>query len=161
MPPWIEAQQTLDATISTFRSTLLRTYTTHIVRLVIASQALSPLPPVHTIPDSDPEWEAREFKFHAENIKEINKLLDKMNMQAPAVARRPPVLLEHELARIRGDVVKANAWEDIKRRASEKERAVTEGQSVSGSGESAWNEKNLDIFAALRRVMSNIFGKEK
>jgi aarF domain-containing kinase len=128
--------------------------------MVITSQSLSPLPPLHTIPGSDPEWEAREYKFHAENIKQINNLLDKMNMQAPAVARRPAILLEHELARIRGDVVKASAWADIKRRASERQRPTSSAPDLSGTGESAWNEKNLDIFAALRRVIRTIFGKE-
>ncbi|WVQ94276.1 hypothetical protein IAU59_001355 [Kwoniella sp. CBS 9459] len=119
LPPWIELQHSLDATMSAFRSTLLTTYTTHLVRNVISSNALSPLPPLHSIPSQDDAWEARELKFHQENVKQINDLVRRMNAQAPSPARRNLITLESELSRLRGDVLKNEVWNEIKRRAEE------------------------------------------
>ncbi|OCF34760.1 Atypical/ABC1/ABC1-C protein kinase [Kwoniella heveanensis BCC8398] len=119
LPPWIELQHSLDATMSAFRSTLLTTYTTHLVRNVISTNALSPLPPLHSIPSQDDAWEAREFKFHQENVKQINDLIRRMNAQAPSPARRNLITLESELGKLRGDVLKNEVWNEVKRRAEE------------------------------------------
>ncbi|OXG35208.1 aarF domain-containing kinase [Cryptococcus neoformans] len=119
LPPWIELQNLLDSNLRSFRATLLTTYKTQLVRNVISTNALHPLPPLHTIPDRDEAWEAREFKFHQENVKQINDLVRRMNAQAPSPARRHLITLEGELNKIRGNVLKNEVWEEIKRRAEE------------------------------------------
>ncbi|ODN73870.1 hypothetical protein L202_07386 [Cryptococcus amylolentus CBS 6039] len=119
LPPWIELLNHLDSSLSAFRSTLLTTYRTHLVRQVISSTSLHPLPPLHTIPERDDLWEQRELKFHQENVKQINDLTRRMNAQAPAPARRNLITLENELDKIRGEVIKTAVWEDIKKRAEE------------------------------------------
>ncbi|WWC85450.1 uncharacterized protein L201_000313 [Kwoniella dendrophila CBS 6074] len=132
LPPWIELQHSLDATLNAFRSTLLTTYTTHLVRNVISTNALSPLPPLHSIPSQDDAWEAREFKFHQENIKQINDLVRRMNAQAPSPARRHLYTLEGELSKIRGEMLKNHVWNEIKRRAEDAARIPANKSSTSG-----------------------------
>ncbi|RXK35082.1 Atypical/ABC1/ABC1-C protein kinase [Tremella mesenterica] len=119
LPPWIELQNTLDAGLSSFRSTLLSTYTTHLVRTVMSTNSLHPLPPLHLIPGNDEAWEARERKFHQENVKQINDLVRRMNAQAPTVVRRPLIDLEVELEKVRGEQLRQSVWEEIKRRAED------------------------------------------
>lgn len=119
LPPWIELQNLLDSNLRSFRSTLLTTYKTQLVRNVISTNALHPLPPLHAIPDRDEAWEAREFKFHQENVKQINDLVRRMNAQAPSPARRNLITLEGELNKIRGEMLKNEVWEEIKKRAEE------------------------------------------
>ena len=119
LPPWIELQNSLDSAINAFRSTLLKTYTTHVVRSIITITSLNHYPPLHSIPARDEAWEARELKFHQENIKQINDLVRRMNAQAPSVARRPIYVLETELDRIRGEVLRNEALAEVKRRAEE------------------------------------------
>jgi aarF domain-containing kinase len=80
LPAWIELQNNLDAAINAFRNTLLTTYTTHLVRTIISTNTLNPLPPAHSIPDRDEAWEARELKFHEENIRQINDLTRRMTL---------------------------------------------------------------------------------
>jgi aarF domain-containing kinase len=89
LPPWIELQNNLDTSLEAFRSTLLSTYSTHVVRSVISTTSLDPLPPLHTIPVRDELWEAREHKFHQENVRQINDLVRRMNAVAPSIVRRP------------------------------------------------------------------------
>ena len=119
LPPWIELQHSLDNAHNAFRQTLLTTYTTHIVRALVSTRSLHPLPPLETIPIRDEAWEAREHKFHAENIRQINDLVRRMNSLAPAPARRHLVTLEGELTRVRGDMLRMEVWEGIKQRAKE------------------------------------------
>ncbi|KAK4687602.1 hypothetical protein P7C73_g2519, partial [Tremellales sp. Uapishka_1] len=119
LPPWIELQNSLDSALNSFRATLLQTYTTHLVRTVISTNTLTPLPPMHSIPSADEAWEARELKFHNENIRQINDLVRRMNAQAPAVVRRALTTREMELDRIRGEVLMSKVWEEVKRRAEE------------------------------------------
>lgn len=119
LPPWIELQNNLDAALSSFRNTLQQTYTTHLVRTVISTNVLSPLPPLHAIPDHDEAWEARERKFHDENVRQINDLVRRMNALAPAVVRRGLVTRDIELERIRGEPLKMAVWEEVKRRAEQ------------------------------------------
>ncbi|WVN88470.1 uncharacterized protein L203_103681 [Cryptococcus depauperatus CBS 7841] len=119
LPPWIELLNLLDSNLATFRSTLLSTYKIHLVRKIISTTSLQPLPPIHMIPDRDAEWEAREIKFHQENVKQINDLIRRMNAQAPSPARRHLVTLEGELNRIRGNVIKEEVWKEIKTRAEQ------------------------------------------
>ncbi|WVQ72324.1 hypothetical protein IAR50_001874 [Cryptococcus sp. DSM 104548] len=144
LPAWIELLNHLDSTLNAFRSTLLTTYRTHIVRQVISSTSLHPLPPLHTIPERDELWEQRELKFHQENVKQINDLTRRMNAQAPSPARRNLITLENELDKIRGEVLKTAVWEDIKKRAEEsvnqpfsKQKAVIT-PFFEGEGWKAW-----------------------
>lgn len=88
-------------------------------RAVISTNTLNPFPPFHAMPTRDEAWEAREFKFHQENIKQINELVRHMNAQAPAVVRRPMLTLEVELQKVRGDVLRNEVWSEVKRRAEE------------------------------------------
>lgn len=119
LPPWIELQNNLDAAVAAFRSTLLTTYTTHLVRTVIATNSLDPLPPDHAIPDHDEAWEAREKKFHEENIKQLNDLVRRMNAQAPSMRiRRPLMTLDVELERVRS-ALKENVKAEVQRRAED------------------------------------------
>ncbi|ORX41269.1 ABC1 family-domain-containing protein [Kockovaella imperatae] len=117
LPPWIELQNNLDQALNAFRQTLLTTYANHVIRSVISTHSLHPLPPYHVMPSRDEAWEAREHKFHAENIKQINDLVRKMNTLAPSPARRHLVTLEYELDRVRGDVLRQEVWQGIKDRA--------------------------------------------
>lgn len=119
LPPWIELQNNLDTSLEAFRSTLLSTYSTHVVRSVISTTSLDPLPPLHTIPVRDELWEAREHKFHQENVRQINDLVRRMNAVAPSIVRRPLVTLDAELNKVRGDVLKTLVWEQVNRRAEE------------------------------------------
>ena len=119
LPPWIELQNNLDSALTAFRSTLLSTYTTHLVRDVISTTSIVPLPPVYTIPSSDPTWEARERKFHEENVRQINDLVRRMNAVAPSIVRRPLITLDVELNKVRGDTLRQSVWDEIRRRAEE------------------------------------------
>ena len=119
LPPWIELQNNLDNALNAFRSTLLTTYTTHLTRQVLSNHSLHPLPPSHAIPSRDDAWEARELKFHQENVKQINDLVRRLNTMAPAPARRHLVTLEAELGRVRGETLRNEVWEGIKRRAEQ------------------------------------------
>lgn len=119
LPPWIELQNNLDGAVNAFRNTLMTTYTTHLVRTVISTNTLTVLPPLHSIPSHDEAWEARELKFHEENIRQINDLTRRMNAVAPNVARRPVLTREVELSRIRGERLRDNVWAEVQRRAEE------------------------------------------
>lgn len=119
LPPWIELQNNLDATLNAFRATLLSTYTTHLVRNIIASNTLEIQIPDHAVPDHDEVWEAREHKFHLENIKQINDLVRRMNAQAPAMLiRRPLVTLDMEIARARRNL-RESVLAEVHRRAAD------------------------------------------
>jgi aarF domain-containing kinase len=98
---------------------LLHTYTTHIVRTIISTRSLIPLPPQNIIPARDETWEARERKFHEENVKQINDMVRRMNAVAPSIARRSLVTLQSELDRVRGDVLQRNVWAELERRSEE------------------------------------------
>ncbi|ORY22959.1 ABC1 family-domain-containing protein [Naematelia encephala] len=119
LPAWIELQNSLDSTLVAFRSTLLSTYTTHLVRNIISTTALEPLPPRHVIPDRDESWEARELKFHEENVKQINDQVRRMNAVAPSPARRNLITREQELGKVRGELLRATVWTEIVQRAEE------------------------------------------
>lgn len=154
LPPWIELQNNLDAALNAFRSTLISTYTTNLVRTVISTNALHPLPPLHTIPDHDEAWEAREKKFHEENVKQINDLVRKMNAQAPNIVRRALITREMELDRIRGDFLRDKVWQEIKRRA---EDVNVRTQASSGSSAALWETDGLSgLRNATRRSLSTI-----
>lgn len=112
-------QNNLDATHSSFRAMLLETYTRHLVRAVISTNALHPLPPLHAIPSRDEAWEAREKKFHEENIRQLNDLTRRFNTLAPAAVRRGIIQLERELNLVRGDVLRNAVWEGVKKRSAE------------------------------------------
>ncbi|WVR03189.1 hypothetical protein IAU60_000180 [Kwoniella sp. DSM 27419] len=163
LPPWIEMQHSLDSTVNAFRSTLLSTYTTHLVRNVISSNALLPLPPMHIIPSSDEAWEARELKFHQENIKQINDMVRRMNAQAPSPARRNLYTLEAELNRIRGDVLKNEVWSEIKRRADDAlklpQRSVPPPFMFDNEGWSALKTATKRSFGTIAAPVSAVIGK--
>jgi aarF domain-containing kinase len=116
LPPWIELQNNLDGALTAFRGTLRSTYTTHLVRNVMSSNTLIPLPPLHAIPAQDPVWEERERKFHDENVKQINDLVRRMNALAPSIARRGLVTRDLELQRAR-EGLQESVWAEIKARA--------------------------------------------
>ena len=146
LPAWIELQNNLDAAINAFRNTLLTTYTTHLVRTIISTNTLNPLPPAHSIPDHDEAWEARELKFHDENIRQINDLTRRMNAQAPNVARRPLLVREMELNRVRGARLRESVWAEVQRRSAEVRLQST---NSSPSGAVFWEG---DSFASLRNA---------
>jgi aarF domain-containing kinase len=146
LPAWIELQNNLDAAINAFRNTLLTTYTTHLVRTIISTNTLNPLPPAHSIPDHDEAWEAREFKFHEENIKQINDLTRRMNAQAPNVARRPLLTRDIELSRVRGQRLKDSVWAEVQRRSAE---VRVQSTNSAPSGAIFWEG---DGFASLRNA---------
>ena len=146
LPAWIELQNNLDAAINAFRNTLLTTYTTHLVRTIISTNTLNPLPPAHSIPDHDEAWEARELKFHDENIRQINDLTRRMNAQAPNVARRPLLVREMELNRVRGARLRESVWAEVQRRSAEVREQCS---NTAPSGAVFWEG---DGFASLRNA---------
>ena len=146
LPAWIELQNNLDGAINAFRNTLLTTYTTHVVRTIISTNTLNPLPPAHTIPDHDEAWEARELKFHEENIKQINDLTRRMNAQAPNVARRSLLTRDIELSRVRGDRLRESVWAEVQRRSAE---VRVQSTNSAPSGAIFWEG---DSFASLRNA---------
>jgi aarF domain-containing kinase len=146
LPAWIELQNNLDAAIDAFRNTLLTTYTTHLVRTIISTNTLNPLPPAHSIPDHDEAWEARELKFHDENIRQINDLTRRMNAQAPNVARRPLLVREMELNRVRGARLRESVWAEVQRRSAE---VRLQSSNSAPSGAVFWEG---DGFASLRNA---------
>ncbi|WWC67184.1 uncharacterized protein I206_101091 [Kwoniella pini CBS 10737] len=167
LPPWIELQHSLDSTVNAFRTTLLTTYTTHLVRNVISSNALLPLPPLHSVPSSDEMWEAREFKFHQENIKQINDLVRRMNAQAPSPARRNLYTLEAELSKLRGDVLKNEVWNEVKRRAEDAAKFPANRPGPSGlppflfdnEGWNALKTATRRSFGTIAAPVSAVIGK--
>ena len=116
LPPWIELQNNLDGALTAFRGTLKATYTTHLVRNVISSNSLIPVPPIHAIPTSDPAWEERERKFHDENVKQINDLVRRMNALAPSIARRGLITRDMELSRAK-EGLQELVWAEVRARA--------------------------------------------
>ena len=137
MPPWIELQNNLDLALEAFRTVLLTTYSTNIVRSVLSTVSLNPLPPKHVLPGKDEAWEAREHKFHQENLRQINDLVKRMNAQAPFMARRGLYTLEHELDRVRGDVLRNAVWEDLRARQENRQLGKSSSLNVprgNGSG---------------------------
>ncbi|WWD22772.1 hypothetical protein CI109_107265 [Kwoniella shandongensis] len=167
LPPWIELQNSLDATLTAFRSTLLSTYTNYLVRNVISTNALSPLPPLHSIPSQDEAWEARELKFHQENIKQINDLVRRMNAQAPSPARRNLLTLENELSKIRGDILRNEVWNEVKRRAEENAK-INQNRSATNKiqpfifdneGWTALKSATRRSFGTIAAPVSAIIGK--
>nr|XP_018266279.1 Atypical/ABC1/ABC1-C protein kinase [Kwoniella dejecticola CBS 10117]OBR88437.1 Atypical/ABC1/ABC1-C protein kinase [Kwoniella dejecticola CBS 10117] len=167
LPPWIELQHSLDSTVNAFRTTLLTTYTTHLVRNVISTNALSPLPPLHVIPSSDEQWEARELKFHQENIKQINDFVRRMNAQAPSPARRHLYTLEGELSKLRGEVLKNEVWMEVQKRAEDAARFPTNKTSTSGlppflfdnEGWNALKTATRRSFGTIAAPVSAVIGK--
>jgi aarF domain-containing kinase len=154
LPAWIELQNNLDAAINAFRNTLLTTYTTHLVRTIISTNTLNPLPPAHSIPDHDEAWEARELKFHEENIRQINDLTRRMNAQAPNVARRNLLTRDIELSRIRGSRLRESVWAEVQRRAAE---VRTQSANTAPSGSVFWEGEGFaSLRSATRRSLSTI-----
>lgn len=119
LPPWIELQQHLDSTISAFRTLLLDTYSKHIVRNILSTNHMDLLPRENELPGKDEAWEARELKFHQENVRQINEQVRKLNTLAPAPARRNLVTLESELDRVRGEVLRREVAEQLERRVKD------------------------------------------
>ena len=154
LPAWIELQNNLDSAINAFRNTLLTTYTTHLVRTVISTNSLTPPPPMHSIPDHDEAWEARELKFHEENIRQINDLTRRMNAQAPSVVRRSILTREFELKRIRGEKLRENVWAEVQRRAQE----VKINSNISTTnGPMLWEGNGLATLRSItRRSLSTL-----
>lgn len=119
LPPWIEIQQVADADIRGFRSLLLETYTRHLVRDILSKNSIDLLPSLRAIPGRDEVWEAQHHKFHEENVKQINNQLRRMNAQAPSPSRRSLMVLENELNRVRGDVLRDNVWKELHEKVDE------------------------------------------
>jgi aarF domain-containing kinase len=154
LPAWIELQNNLDAAINAFRNTLLTTYTTHLVRIIISTNTLNPLPPAHSIPDHDEAWEARELKFHEENIRQINDMTRRMNAQAPNVARRNLLTRDIELSRVRGPRLRESVWAEVQRRAAE---VKVQSANTAPSGTVFWEGDGFaSIRNATRRSLSTI-----
>ncbi|WVQ82587.1 hypothetical protein IAT38_004717 [Cryptococcus sp. DSM 104549] len=154
LPPWIELLNMLDSNLAAFRSTLLQTYTTHLVRNVMSTNSLFPLPPLHSIPSQDEAWEAREYKFHQENIKQLNDLVRRMNAQAPSPARRNLLTLESELNKVRGEVLRNEVWAEVKRRA---EQSVASPAPKPSGGLAPFMFDN-EGWAALKSATRRSFG---
>jgi len=134
--------------------------------MVISTNALNPLPPSHIIPSKDEAWEARELKFHEENVKQINDLVRRMNAQAPAVVRRPLVTREAELERIRGDLLKSEVWAEVQRRAEESklEQRAPSGRNVpfhflGGEGLSSLGKATRRSMWTIARPVVSVIGK--
>lgn len=164
LPPWIELQNNLDGAVNAFRSTLLTTYTTHLVRTVISTNTLTVLPPLHSVPDHDEAWEARELKFHEENIRQINDLTRRMNAVAPNVARRPVLTREIELSRIRGDRLRDSVWAEVQRRAEEfkvhSTNAPTTGPILwEGDGLTTLRNATRRSLSTLARPLTAVMGR--
>lgn len=119
LPPWIELQNNLNTSQAAFRSLLLETYTKHMVRSILASNPIDMLPSLEQIPGRDEAFEARHAKFHIESVRQLNTTLGKMNAQAPLPSRRGLIQLEHELDRVRGDVLRQNVWTELQKRVQE------------------------------------------
>ena len=159
LPPWIELQNSLDSTLNAFRNTLASTYITHLVRVVMSTNSSHALPPLHAIPANDEAWEARERKFHEENVKQINDLVRRMNAQAPPVVRRPLVTLEAEMSKVRGEILRAAVWEEIQRRSLEAEarqKMNAANMRSTGPGYLFEPESLAKLKQATRRSLSTI-----
>jgi aarF domain-containing kinase len=134
--------------------------------MVISTNTLNPLPPSHIIPTKDEAWEARELKFHEENVKQINDLVRRMNAQAPAVVRRPLITREAELERIRGDLLKSEVWQEVQRRAEESrlEQRAPAGKHVpfqflGGDGLSRLGRATRRSVWTIARPVVSVIGK--
>jgi aarF domain-containing kinase len=92
----------LDSAHNNFRSNLLESYTRALVRSLVTSPyhdnaSLSALSPEDIRKLRDSNWASREKAYHEEVIKSLNNTVRRMNAQAPQVARRGLVVLQHEL----------------------------------------------------------------
>ncbi|BEJ15195.1 hypothetical protein CspHIS471_0409620 [Cutaneotrichosporon sp. HIS471] len=130
LPPWIELQNNLNASQAAFRSLLLESYTKHMVRSILASNPIDLLPTYEQIPGRDEAFEARHEKFHIENVRQLNDTLGKMNAQAPMPSRRGLILLEAELDRVRGDVLRQNVWNELEKRVQEIKEIEAKGPAT-------------------------------
>lgn len=93
--------------------------------MIASTNSLNPLPPAHVVPSRDEAWEARELKFHEENVRQINDMIRRMNAQAPSVARRTLITREMELDKIRGERLRNEVWTEVRRRAEEWKRQIS------------------------------------
>lgn len=119
LPPWIELQNNLNSSHAAFRQLLLESYTKHIVRSILSTNPISMLPSYDEIPASDEAFEARERKFHVESVRQLNDTLGKMNAQAPLPSRRGLIMLDHELDRVRGEMLRKNVWNELQKRVQD------------------------------------------
>ena len=149
LPPWIELQDELDAALTSFRSTLLQTYTTHLSRTVMSTQSLHPLPPLHAMPSRDEAWEARELKFHQESIRQLNDLIRRMNTMAPSPARRNLTTLENELARVRGSTLREEVFQRVKQRSEQAGPNTERTGSTRASGVAAIVAVGLGVVGVI------------
>lgn len=116
LPPWIELQNQVESDLRNFRSLLKDSYVRQVSRNIIATHSMETLPPKDYIPGRDEAWEAREHGFHEENVRQLNNLIRKMNTLAPMPSRKGMVVLEQELDKIRGDVLRDAVWNNIQMR---------------------------------------------
>ncbi|GMK56789.1 hypothetical protein CspeluHIS016_0306290 [Cutaneotrichosporon spelunceum] len=130
LPPWIELQNNLNSSQAAFRSQLLDSYTKHMVRSILASNPIDLLPTYEQLPGRDEAFEARNDKFHRESVRQLNDTLGKMNAQAPMPSRRGMIQLEHELDRVRGDVLRHNVWDELQKRVLEIKELEAKGPAT-------------------------------
>ncbi|KAL4995931.1 hypothetical protein BDV10DRAFT_123550 [Aspergillus recurvatus] len=98
----------------------------------LSSQKPSSTETLHLPPLRDPQYISNERSFLELSIRTINALARSYNLQAPPVAQKPYLNLEHELASCYADVAPSLA-EEIRRRATEKVRQPTSVASKANS----------------------------
>lgn len=89
------------------------------------AQSAEPLP--HLPPLRDPQYLSTDRSYHELAIQNLNTLTRSYNLQAPAIAQKPYLDLERELASCFADVA-PTLPEEIRRRATEK--VVSPGSTV-------------------------------
>lgn len=90
-----------------------------------------PLP--NLAPLRDPDYLSLERSFHELAVKKLNDLTRSYNLQAPAIAQKPYLNLDRELASCYADVSPTLA-DEIKRRATEKARSPASTVHPSSPG---------------------------
>lgn len=129
-PPWVETQGELESAVASFREVLKQSWTRRAIRMLTISQPPGLLPSL-TLADvtslRDPEWEAKEEKYHDTAVGELNALVRKYNGLAPYAVRKSYYMRSAELEKAFRD-----AGEDILRGLAE--RASSRGGRKAGSG---------------------------
>ena len=165
-PPFVELQKEMRDDLQSFRARLRAAWIRRATRMI----SLQPITP-SVIADCgdfrDPEWEAREEGYHERTVAELNNLIRRYNIVAPASVRANLTTPEAELKACYRDC-EGLIREELQRRVKmglepPVQHKLKLGKEDGPKGKTAEEEAAVreTMLSAFRRLVKEVFAKKQ
>lgn len=165
-PAWVDLQNELDTTITTFRGVLRDSWIRRAVGTITSTNSPAALAKL-TLADvqefRDPGWFAKEKGYLEAAVKDVNDTVRRYNGVAPYIVRRGVLLLEYEVKRTyeesAEDILKAIQKQTTLLPPGGRGLSGDGGGSGGGTGSTVPMEPtSLGIAAFVRSLVKKVFG---